>query len=42
MIFLEVILCGESIARIPEAWKRFPDSESVNQGVCIEMKIETF
>ena len=26
IIFLGVILCKESIVRIPEAWKRFPDS----------------
>jgi hypothetical protein len=31
-----VNLCGESIVRILEAWKRFPDSESGNRGVCIE------
>ena len=28
-----LILCGESIARIPKAWKRFPDPESENQSV---------
>ena len=32
--FLGVNLCGESIARIPGAWKRF--SDSVNRSVCIE------
>ena len=33
---LGVNLCGESIALISEALKRFPDPGSVNQGVCIE------
>jgi hypothetical protein len=35
---LGVISCEESIARIPEAWKCFP--ESGNRSVCIETKIE--
>ena len=32
----------ESIVRISEAWKRFPDFESGNQSVCIEAKFENF
>jgi hypothetical protein len=36
---LGIILCGESIARIPQ---RFPDLESGNRSVCIEAKIEKF
>ena len=27
MTSIGVILCGESIARIPELWKRFPDPD---------------
>ena len=36
IIFLEVISCGESIARVPKAWKRFldPDSGKLVQGRC--------
>ena len=40
MILLGVIRCGESIARIPEDWKRFPDSGK--WVFCIEAKIEKF
>ena len=28
MTLLPLILCEESIARIPEPWKRFPDPDS--------------
>jgi hypothetical protein len=42
MTLLELILCGESIAIIPEARKRFPDPDSGNRSVCIEAKIEKF
>ena len=37
-----VILCGESIARIPEAWECFPDHDSGKWVFCIEAKIWNF
>ena len=42
IIFLGVISCGESIARIPEAWKCFPDPDSGKWVFCIEAKIWKF
>ena len=33
IIFLGVISCEESIARIPEAWKRFLDPDSGKESV---------
>ena len=39
---LGVILCGESIARTPEAWKRFLDPDSGEESVRIEAKIKHF
>ena len=38
--FSGVILCGELIVRIPEAWKCFPDHDSEKWVFCVEAKIE--
>ena len=41
MTLLWLILCEESIARIPEAWRRFVDSDSGNKFV-LKRKYEKF
>ena len=42
MIHMEVILCGESIARISEAWKRCLDPDSGNEFGILTRKSKNF